>query len=119
MNQGYTQQQQYQQQQYQQPQYQQPQYQQPVGNAPSFVTILVLAILQTCCCNTITGITAIILILVANGAYKSGNIDDYESKKKAATIVLIVGVILSIVISIAYYVLMGTAFLTNNFSSFS
>ncbi len=70
------------------------------GNAPAFMTLLVLAILETCCCNTITGVIAIIFAIIANNSYKSGDIEDYESKKKIATIVLIVGVVLYVVIMI-------------------
>ena len=73
-----------------------------VQNAPAFVTLLVLSILSTCCCNTITGIAGIILIVLANQDYKAGNIEAYESKKKITTIVLIVGLVLSIIVLALY-----------------
>lgn len=70
------------------------------GNSPAFVTLIVLAILETCCCNTITGVIAIILTFIADSSYKSGDMQGYESKKKITIIVLIVGVVLSILMSI-------------------
>ena len=109
--QGYPQQgnlqQGYQQQGYQQG-YQQQGYQQGYnngpqgkpGNSPAFVTLILLAILETCCCNTITGVIAIILTFIADSSYSSGDLQGYESKKKITIIVLIVGVVLSILMSI-------------------
>ena len=70
------------------------------GNSPAFVTLILLAILETCCCNTITGVIAIILTFIADSSYKSGDMQGYESKKKITIIVLIVGVVLSILMSI-------------------
>lgn len=71
------------------------------GNAPQFVTLLVLSILETCCCNCLTGIAGIILVILANSAYKHGDFENYESKRKICSIILIVGAILSVVINIA------------------
>ena len=64
------------------------------------MTLILLAILETCCCNTITGVIAIILTFIADSSYSSGDLQGYESKKKITIIVLIVGVVLSILMSI-------------------
>lgn len=99
--QGYPQQnfqQGYQQQNYQQGYNYVPQSKQ--GNSPGFIPLILLSVLQILCCNTITGIIAIILTFVADGAYRSGDIKGYESKKKIAIIVIIAGFVLTILLSI-------------------
>ncbi len=68
--------------------------------SPSFTKLLVFSILQALCCNTITGIIALVLTFTADSAYKSGDIEGYESKKKIAIIVLIVGVVLALLIGV-------------------
>ena len=70
------------------------------GNSPAFTTLILLAVLQTCCCNTVTGVIAIILTFLADNAYKSGDFAGYESKRKIVIIVLIAGVVLTILMSI-------------------
>lgn len=71
------------------------------GNAPAFVTLLVLSIIQTCCCcNLITGILALVFTFLANSSYKEGNDEKYEFNKKVAIISLCVGLGLTILWSI-------------------
>ena len=57
---------------------------------------------MTLCCNTICGAIGIALTVSGNNVYKNGDPEGAESKFKGAKIALIVGVVLSIVISIVY-----------------
>lgn len=83
------------------------------GNHPKFTTMLVLSILMTCCCNTIPGIIAIILTCVANSSYKNGMVEDADGKMRGASIALIVGLALTIVIMILYAILFAMGIVTS------
>lgn len=72
---------------------------------PGFAMYLILSILEFFCCNQITAAISLVLTILANSAFQSGNYVDYQSKLKGAKISLIIGLILGIVILILYFIL--------------
>lgn len=72
-------------------------------NAPDYMLWLILGIVQVftlCCCNCtapITGAITIVLVIMANNSFKSGNAMDYSSKMNIAKIVCCIGYGLMIV----------------------
>lgn len=94
---------------------------QPLQNpkAPWFVTYLILSILELFCCNQITGVIALVFIIMGNSAYQAGQMLDAENKRKTAKLSLIIGLILGILIYIAviiiYFVVGLAAFGISNY----
>lgn len=70
---------------------------------PGFAMYLILSILEFFCCNQITAAISLVLTILANSAFQSGNYADYQSKLKGAKISLIIGLILGIVILTLYF----------------
>ena len=70
---------------------------------PGFAMYLILSILEFFCCNQITAAISLVLTILANSAFQSGNYADYQSKLKGAKISLIVGLIIGIVILTLYF----------------
>ena len=68
------------------------------NNYPQFTTYMVLTLLMCCCCNGLFGLISLIMIMIGNGNYKKG--EPYEGNFKAAKIVLIIGLALTILGSI-------------------
>lgn len=66
-------------------------------NSPSFGMWLTLSILCAIFASRICGIIAIIFIVVANSAYKNGNLAEYQYNLKIVKIVLTIGLVVGIV----------------------
>lgn len=85
-------------------------------STPEFTKYLVLSIVQMMCCCQITGIIALVFTILSNSAFKIGNIEDYQSKIKAAKTTLIVGCIIGviayIIMIIVYMAIFGMALLS-------
>lgn len=81
------------------------------GDAPGFIKYLVLSILETLCCSWIPGVIGIIFTVLFNSAYKSGNIADYESKKKIAKVALWIGLAVGIIANLLIGFLYGASIL--------
>ena len=70
------------------------------SNAPDYMTIVILSVLQIvtiCCCipsTFITGIISLVSIISANSDFKNGNYIAYQSKSKTAKITNITGWVL-------------------------
>ena len=64
----------------------------------NFVTWLVLGILQTLCCNQITGIITIVYSVLGNDNFINNRLDIAQSNFKTAKIATIVGIVSGIVI---------------------
>lgn len=69
-------------------------------SAPDYILWLILGIVLTCtvcccfnCAGPVFGIITIVLALMANSAFKIGNMVEYQSKIKSAKIVCIIGLI--------------------------
>lgn len=78
-------------------------------SAPEFTKNLTLSIVQLLCCNQITGVLAIIFTVLANSAFKMGNMIDYQSKNNAAKTTLRIGWIISAIIYGLIIVIYGFA----------
>ncbi len=65
-----------------------------------FGLMLGLSIAETICCSPLFGIIGIVMAVLANNAYKAGNYEEYASKSKLCWIMLIVGLVISIIMSI-------------------
>lgn len=76
------------------------QYNQPMQQNPTFVKDLVLSIFQICCCCQITGVLSLIFVILANSAFKQGNMIDYQAGTKRAKTTRIIGYILGGAITI-------------------
>lgn len=74
-------------------------------SAPNFTMYLILSIAELLCCSFITGIIALILTIMANSAYKIGNMIDYQSKMKISKILLIVGLCIGIIMYVLIFVI--------------
>lgn len=79
-------------------------------SAPEFTKYLVLSIIQLLCCNQITGIVALVFTILANSAFKIGNILDYQSKIKGAKTTLLIGWIVGILLYVFIFVIYVGAF---------
>jgi len=64
----------------------------------NFVTWLVLGILQTLCCNQITGIITIVYSVLGNDNFINNRLDIAQSNFKKAKIATIIGIISGILI---------------------
>ncbi len=69
-----------------------------------------LSIAEMLCCSPLFGLIALIMVIIENSKFKAG--DDAESEKlsKIATILLIVGAVLSVVVLIIYVAIFGLSF---------
>ena len=76
---------------------------------PKFTSMLILAILELLCCNQLTGIIALILIIIGDSDWKSGRPIDADGKFKGAKIALIIGVVLGLIAYIAIACFYGVA----------
>lgn len=83
------------------------------GSAPDFTKTLILSIVQMLCCCQITGIIALIFTIIANSAFKSGNMNEYYTKQKSAKTALKVGWIIGVVVVLLMIVFYGLAFLAS------
>lgn len=99
-------------------QYQNNQYQQPQGNGqyygqppqrdmPQHGLYMALSILELLFCNLITGILGIVFTNEANSAYKAGDYEGSEKKKKSAKLSLIIGAVLGVVVIIVSLLFVG------------
>lgn len=79
-------------------------------STPGFTKYLILSILQMLCCCQITGIIALVFTILANSAFKIGNLAEYQSKIKGAKTTLIVGLIVAAVIYIIFIIVYLGAF---------
>ena len=77
------------------------------NNHPQFMTYLVLSILSCCCCNGIFGLVALIISIIGNNNFKTGQ--PYEGNFKAAKIILIIGLVLGIICNIINLIINGAA----------
>lgn len=67
-----------------------------VSSHPKFTSTLIFAVIELMCCNTLTGIIALILAIIGDSDWKKGRPIDADEKFKGAKIALIVGLILGI-----------------------
>lgn len=67
---------------------------------PTFTKDLVFSIIQLLCCNQITGVISLVFVILANSAFRVGNVADYQAKTKAAKVSRIIGWILGVLIYI-------------------
>lgn len=85
----------------------QPFVQAPKTSAPGFTKWLIISIMQMMCCNQLTGIVCLILVLIADSDFKRGMFADYQGKMKTVKILTAIGVIFTFVILALYMVLVG------------
>ena len=85
----------------------------PVGSAPEFTKYLILSILEMVCCCQITGIIGIVFVVMANSAFKMGNMMDYQVKIKNVKTTLLVGLIIGIICNIAVFGIYGASFMVS------
>ncbi|MDO5294202.1 MAG: zinc ribbon domain-containing protein [bacterium] len=68
-----------------------------------FKKLLIFCIIELICCNQLTGVIALIFIILGKNGYTSGNFQQFEKYNKYATYVLIAGVILSLLCGGLYF----------------
>ena len=81
----------------------------PMSNmsAPGFTKWLIISILQMMCCNQLTGIICLVMVLMADSDFKRGIMADYQGKMKTVKILTAIGVIFSFIIIVLYMILIG------------
>ena len=79
----------------------------PGMSAPGFTKWLIISIMQMMCCNQLTGIICLILVLMSDSDFKRGMFADYQGKMKTVKILTAIGVIFTFVILALYMILVG------------
>ena len=83
----------------------------PVGSAPEFTKYLILSIVEMICCCQITGIIGIVFAVMANSAFKIGNMMDYQAKIKNTKTTLLIGLAIGIVCNLLLVLVYGLSFM--------
>lgn len=89
------------------------------NGAPKFGLYLALSLIEMILCGNIFGLIALIMIILANSAYKAGDEVSGASKLKTCKVLLIVGLVTSILASVIFILVFGSAIslaLTNGYS---